>query len=274
VNVRLLALLGLSLLAAPGCDGHALPVFTLQVEVPAPAVQRGTSTEIPFQVARSGPAQPVQVFLREPPAGVSVEPIHVRADQDSGVLHVHASDQTAVGDYTLDVVATGFSRDDTDSILLQVKDIPASAPMVVVTEQQAPVLVKGGTTGVSFQVDRSGGFSGSFRVEPEGPLPQALLALGDGLHRRAGQGGDALYLDGASALQLLPVFHGPGHPRHPVLIQGQVRITLPLNLRSHTSAPRRVSARAPSLPSATLFHSWPFQWSSECPWLATSPPLK
>lgn len=172
MNVRLLLLLlGLSLLAAPGCDGHPLPVFTLQVDVPAPVVQRGTSTEIPFQVARSGPAQPVQVFLRDPPAGVSVEPVQLRADQDSGVLHVHATDQTAVGDYTLDVVATGFSRDDTDSILLQVRDIPASAPMVVVTEQQPPVLVKGMTTDVLFRVDRSGGFSGGFLVEPEGALP-------------------------------------------------------------------------------------------------------
>jgi hypothetical protein len=171
VNARLLPLLCLWLLASQGCDGHTLPVFTLQVDVPAPAVQRGTSTEIPFHIDRSGPAQPVQVILRDPPDGVSVEPVHVRADQDSGVLHVHASDQTAVGDYTLDVVAKGFSRDDTDSILLQVRDIPASAPMVVVTEEKPPVLVKGGTTGVSFQVDRSGGFSGSFRVEPKGPLP-------------------------------------------------------------------------------------------------------
>jgi hypothetical protein len=171
VNLRLLSLLCLSLLAGPGCGVPALPVFTLQVDVPAPAVQRGTSTDIPFHIARSGPAQPVLVVLRDPPAGVSVEPIHVRAHQDSGVLHVHASEEAAVGDYILEVVATGFSRDDTDSILLQVKDIPASAPMVVVAEQESPVLVKGMTTDVSFRVDRSGGFSGSFRVEPEGPLP-------------------------------------------------------------------------------------------------------
>jgi hypothetical protein len=170
MRMRLLALSCLLSLTGFGCDGLTPSDFSLQVDTPAPVVQRGASTDILIQLVRTGPARPVHVVLQNLPVGVSVEPIQVPADQQSGLLHVRASEEAVVGDYTVDIVATGSGRTDTDSIRLQVADIPANAPIVVASEEANPVLDKGRTSEVAFLVDRSGGFTGSFLVEPGAPL--------------------------------------------------------------------------------------------------------